>query len=75
MGDGFGSFFDLVSLRGCEHSFHTFEVWGMGKFTASYFLHSDGQMMDRQIVSVSRSGVLGLVLVNSLLCQLDLVFG
>ena len=52
--------------------FHTFKVWE--KFTASHFLQSEGQMMDRKIASVTRSGVLGLVLVNSLLCPLDLMF-
>ena len=52
--------------------FHTFKLWG--KFTASHFLQIDGQKMDRKIASVTRSGILGLILVNSLLCQLDLVF-
>ena len=51
---------------------HTFKVWE--NFTASQFLQSDGQTMDRKITSVTRSGILGLVLVNSLLCQLDLMF-
>ena len=58
-----------------------------GKLTASHFRQSDGQTMNAQLHThthkcvlirmlgiVSRSGVLGPVLVNSLLCQLDLVF-
>jgi hypothetical protein len=65
--------------------FLTIQVWG--RFTASHFRQSDGQTMNAQMHThthkcvlihmlgiVSRSGVLGPVLVNSLLCQLDLVF-
>ena len=62
----------LYLLCGCEPPFPTFQV--RGGITATQFLQSNGQTMDRQIASVTRSGVLGLVLVNSLLCQLDLMF-
>ena len=47
MGDGFGSFFNLVFLCGCERPYPTFrEVWGNSQ--PHIFLQSDRQTMDRQ---------------------------
>ena len=46
MWDGFGSFFDLNLCVVVNAPYHTFKVWG--KFTASHFRQSVGQMIDRK---------------------------
>ena len=46
MWDGFGSFFNLNLCVVVNAPYHTFKVWG--KFTASHFRQSVGQMIDRK---------------------------
>ena len=86
MGDGFGSFFDLEFLCGCEHFPFLLSKYGEHSQPHIFVKVMDRRCMPncilithecvliRMLGIVSRSGVLGPVLVNSLLCQLDLVF-